>query len=62
MRYPGDLVKMAVTILDAAACPVAPLRLTLGSDAYRLIRAGLTARLADLEGQEGVAASTDARS
>jgi NAD(P)-dependent dehydrogenase (short-subunit alcohol dehydrogenase family) len=61
VRYPGDLAKMAVAILDAATCPVAPLRLTLGSDAYRLIRAGLTARLADLEGQKVLAASTDTR-
>jgi NAD(P)-dependent dehydrogenase (short-subunit alcohol dehydrogenase family) len=61
IRYPGDLAKMAVAILDAATHPVAPLRLTLGSDAYRLIRAGLTARLADLETQKEVAASTDAR-
>jgi NAD(P)-dependent dehydrogenase (short-subunit alcohol dehydrogenase family) len=62
VRYPGDLAKMATAILDAATCPVAPLRLTLGSDAYRLIRAGLTARLADLEDQKDVAASTDMRS
>ena len=61
LRYPGDVSKMAVAILDAAACPEAPLRLTLGSDAYRLIRGGLTARLADLEGQKDVAASTDTR-
>lgn len=61
MRYPGDLAKVAVAILDAATCPEAPLRLTLGSDAYRLIRAGLTARLADLENQKDLAASTDTR-
>lgn len=61
VRYPGDLAKMAVAILDAATCPVAPLRLTLGSDAYRLIRAGLTARLSDLESQKDVAVSTDTR-
>jgi NAD(P)-dependent dehydrogenase (short-subunit alcohol dehydrogenase family) len=61
VRYPGDLAKMAAAILDAAARPVAPLRLTLGSDAYRLIRDRLTARLADLEGQKDVAASTDMR-
>jgi NAD(P)-dependent dehydrogenase (short-subunit alcohol dehydrogenase family) len=61
LRYPGDLAKMAVAILDAATCPVAPLRLTLGSDAYRLIRDGLTARLADLEDQKDVAASTDTK-
>lgn len=59
LRYPGDVAKMAAAILDAAACPVAPLRLTLGSDAYRLIRNGLTARLAALEDQNDLAASTD---
>jgi len=62
LRYPGDLAKMAVAILDSATCPVAPLRLTLGSDSYRLIRAGLTARLAELESQQDVAVSTDTRS
>jgi hypothetical protein len=59
VRYPGDLAKMAAAVVDAATGPVAPLRLTLGSDAYRLIRAGLTARLADLEDQKDVATSTD---
>jgi NAD(P)-dependent dehydrogenase (short-subunit alcohol dehydrogenase family) len=62
VRYPGDLAKMAVAIIDTATCPAAPLRLTLGSDAYRLIRAGLTARLADLDNQKDVARSTDRRS
>jgi NAD(P)-dependent dehydrogenase (short-subunit alcohol dehydrogenase family) len=61
LRYPGDVARMAAAIIDAAACPVAPLRLTLGSDAYRLIRDGLTARLADLDDQKDVAASTDER-
>jgi NAD(P)-dependent dehydrogenase (short-subunit alcohol dehydrogenase family) len=61
VRCPGDLAKMAVAILDAANRPVAPLRLALGSDAYRLIRAGLTTRLADLEDQKDVAVSIDRR-
>jgi NAD(P)-dependent dehydrogenase (short-subunit alcohol dehydrogenase family) len=61
LRYPGDVAKMAAAILDAATSKEAPLRLTLGSDAYRLIRGGLTARLADLEDQKDVAASTDMR-
>lgn len=60
-RFPGDLAKMAVAIIDSATLPAAPLRLTLGSDAYRLIRSGLMARLADLESQKESAASTDAR-
>jgi NAD(P)-dependent dehydrogenase (short-subunit alcohol dehydrogenase family) len=55
----GDLAKMAGAILDAATRPVAPLRLALGSDAYRLIRHGLTARLAALEDQKHIALSTD---
>jgi NAD(P)-dependent dehydrogenase (short-subunit alcohol dehydrogenase family) len=59
LRHPGDVSKMATAILDSADCPRAPLRLTLGSDAYRLIRDGLTARLADVEDQKDVAASTD---
>lgn len=59
LRYPGDLSRMAAAIITAATAPVAPLRLTLGSDAYRLMRAGLMARLADLDDQKDVAASTD---
>jgi NAD(P)-dependent dehydrogenase (short-subunit alcohol dehydrogenase family) len=59
LRYRGDVAKMAAAILDAATRPVAPLRLTLGSDAYQLIRDGLTARLAGLEDQKDVAESTD---
>jgi len=59
VRYPGDLAKMAAAILDAATAPEAPLRLTLGSDSYKLIRAGLMARLADVEAQKDSAAATD---
>ena len=59
-RYPGDPAKMAAAIADAGAAEPAPLRLTLGSDAYRLIRAGLTERLAQLENQQDIAMSTDA--
>ncbi len=61
LRYPGDVRKMALAILDSASSPDAPLRLTLGSDAYRLIRDGLTARLSDLEDQKDLAESTDLR-
>jgi NAD(P)-dependent dehydrogenase (short-subunit alcohol dehydrogenase family) len=61
VRYPGDLAKMAAAILDAATAPEAPLRLTLGSDSYKLIRAGLMARLADVEAQKDSAAATDAQ-
>jgi hypothetical protein len=38
----------------------APLRLTLGSDAYRLMHAALSDRLARLEAQKQLAFSTDA--
>lgn len=58
-RYPGDLAKMASAIIGAAVRPEPPLRLALGSDAYRLIQDALTARLVELAGQQGVAASTD---
>jgi len=58
-RYRGDLAKMAAAIADAAVCPEPPLRLALGSDAYRLIQNALTVRLVELAGQHGVAASTD---
>lgn len=59
-RYPGDLAKTAAAIIDAAG-PAAPLRLALGSDAYLLIRDGLTARLTELANQKDVAMSTDTR-
>lgn len=59
-RFTGDLAKMTAAILDAAIDPAAPLRLTLGSDAYRLIHEALAARLAGLEDQKDIAASTDA--
>lgn len=58
-RYPGDLAKMAAAIVDAVGAPEPPLRLALGSDAYRLIHDGLGARLADLEKRKDLAMSTD---
>ena len=61
LKYPGDVRKMALAILDAADRPEAPLRVTLGSDAYQLIRDSLTARLANLEDQKDLAESTDTR-
>ncbi len=60
VRYPGDLRKMAQAIIDSAAQRPAPLRLALGSDAYRLIRTALRRRLDDLDAQSDVALSTDA--
>jgi NAD(P)-dependent dehydrogenase (short-subunit alcohol dehydrogenase family) len=60
VRYPGDLRKMAQAIIDSAATRPAPLRLALGSDAYRLIRTALRRRLRDLDAQADLARSTDA--
>jgi hypothetical protein len=39
--------------------PDAPRRLLLGSDAYRLVRDALAARLAGVEAQQDQAAATD---
>jgi NAD(P)-dependent dehydrogenase (short-subunit alcohol dehydrogenase family) len=57
---PGDALKMAQAIIDCADLPIAPRRLTLGSDAARLIKAALLRQLDELETGWGVAASTDA--
>lgn len=55
----GDPVKMAEAIVSIASQTSAPLRLTLGSDAYQFVRATLQARLAALDAQEALARSTD---
>jgi NAD(P)-dependent dehydrogenase (short-subunit alcohol dehydrogenase family) len=57
---PGDPAKMAEAIVSVASQSSAPLRLTLGSDAYQAVRAALQARLAALDAQEALARSTDA--
>lgn len=60
-QIPGDPVKMADAMIAAAASPEPlPLRLLLGSDAYTLAHATLTARVAALEAQRDLALSTDA--
>jgi hypothetical protein len=56
----GDPAKMAAAIVSIAGQPSAPLRLTLGSDAYQLVRGALQARLAALDAQVAIAQSTDA--
>ncbi|MEC0236105.1 SDR family oxidoreductase [Paenibacillus kribbensis] len=56
---PGDPVKMVEAMIEAVDQETAPLRLTLGSDAYKAIHKSLTARLASLEQQKSVAYSTD---
>jgi NAD(P)-dependent dehydrogenase (short-subunit alcohol dehydrogenase family) len=57
--FPGDPRKVASAIIASADQSPAPKRLTLGSDAYALIHAALTERLADLEAQKELAHSTD---
>ncbi len=60
--FPGDPVKMAQAIMVSADSEQAPLRLTLGSDAYELVHKNLAARLAALENQKEIAYSTDFKS
>jgi NAD(P)-dependent dehydrogenase (short-subunit alcohol dehydrogenase family) len=55
----GDPAKMAALIIASAEQEPAPLRLVLGSDSYRAVRAALTERLAQIEPQEAQAATTD---
>nr|WP_145402090.1 SDR family oxidoreductase [Paenibacillus xylanexedens] len=58
-QSPGDPVKMVQAMINAADAEVAPLRLTLGSDAYKGIHKSLSARLNTLEQQQEIAYSTD---
>ncbi|BBH69977.1 short-chain dehydrogenase/reductase [Actinoplanes sp. OR16] len=55
----GDPAKMAARIIDSADQSPAPMRLVLGSDAYKFVTAALRERLAQIEPQQAVAASTD---
>jgi NAD(P)-dependent dehydrogenase (short-subunit alcohol dehydrogenase family) len=56
---PGDPAKMATIIIGSVDTTPAPKRLVLGSDAYGILVNALTQRLADIEPQQDVAASTD---
>ncbi|GAB2569592.1 SDR family oxidoreductase [Kribbella endophytica] len=56
---PGDPDKIADAIIASVAAEPAPRRVTLGSDAYEWIHAGLTARLQELESAKDLAHSTD---
>ncbi len=56
----GDPEKMAQAILERSDAGEGPLRMALGSDAYREIRQALTDRLAALDAQQELAYSTDA--
>jgi NAD(P)-dependent dehydrogenase (short-subunit alcohol dehydrogenase family) len=58
-EMPGDQAKVVAAMIRAALAPDPPRRLLLGSDASRLVRAALTARLAGFEAQQDLAASTD---
>jgi NAD(P)-dependent dehydrogenase (short-subunit alcohol dehydrogenase family) len=56
---PGDPVKMGQVIIDSVARSPAPKRIALGSASYTRIRTALVARLAELDAQKDLAASTD---
>jgi NAD(P)-dependent dehydrogenase (short-subunit alcohol dehydrogenase family) len=56
---PGDPAKMATVIIDSADRDPAPSRIVLGSDSFNFIRKVLTDRLAVIEAQRELAASTD---
>jgi NAD(P)-dependent dehydrogenase (short-subunit alcohol dehydrogenase family) len=58
-QMPGDQAKVVAAMIDAACSPDPPRRLLLGSDAYRLVHQALAARLAGVEAQQDLAASTD---
>ena len=60
MPAPGDPAKIAAAIIASADQPEAPLRLTLGSDAYTQATAALRNRLDALEAGRDLAFSTDA--
>jgi NAD(P)-dependent dehydrogenase (short-subunit alcohol dehydrogenase family) len=57
----GDPARMAAAIIDSAGLDPAPLRLLLGSDAYERTHQVLATRLASLEAQKDLAATTDVR-
>jgi NAD(P)-dependent dehydrogenase (short-subunit alcohol dehydrogenase family) len=56
---PGDPQKVAQAMIDSVERTPAPKRLALGSDAYQLIHAALSERLAALEAQRDIAFATD---
>jgi NAD(P)-dependent dehydrogenase (short-subunit alcohol dehydrogenase family) len=55
----GDPAKIARAMIACVEEKQAPKRLTLGSDAFALVHAALTERLAALEAQKNLALSTD---
>lgn len=58
-QAPGDPAKMAAAMIDSVDQEPAPLRLLLGSDAYQRTHQVLAGRLAALEAQKALAATTD---
>lgn len=56
---PGDPAKMAAIMIASVDETPAPRRIALGSDAYHVMHAQLSARLAALEQQRELACSTD---
>ncbi len=58
-QAPGDPAKMAAAIIDSVDHDPAPLRLLLGSDAYQCTHQVLAGRIAALEAQKALAATTD---
>jgi NAD(P)-dependent dehydrogenase (short-subunit alcohol dehydrogenase family) len=56
---PGDPAKMATIIIGSVDTTPAPKRIVLGSDSYAIIVNALTQRLADIQPQKDLAASTD---
>jgi NAD(P)-dependent dehydrogenase (short-subunit alcohol dehydrogenase family) len=57
---PGDVRKMVAAMIDAVDADETPKRLLLGSDAYDLVHAALSDRLAFVEAQHDLTVSTDA--
>ncbi len=58
-QMPGDQVKVVTAMIEAALDPDPPRRLLLGSDAYARVHDALATRLAAVEAQQQLAASTD---
>ena len=56
---PGDPQKIAAAIIASVDVKPASRRLTLGSDAYEMVRAALIGRLGELEAARELASSTD---
>jgi NAD(P)-dependent dehydrogenase (short-subunit alcohol dehydrogenase family) len=56
---PGDPAKMSAIIIDSVDQEPAPKRIVLGTDAFRIIQKALAERLAAVEAQKDLAASTD---